>query len=143
MKNLKVKDAMTRGIFTIPQDASVTQALEMLADNDVSGLAITSVDGELVGVLSETDMAKVVSKGIASDEDLDKIKVSEIMTAPAITVGRDDSLRDACSLMCEKNIHRLIIQQEVKRGGESKYFPSGILSMSDVVKAMAGRWTRG
>ncbi|MEW6096687.1 MAG: CBS domain-containing protein [bacterium] len=143
MKNLKVKDAMTRGIFTIPQDASVKQAVEILADNDVSGLAVTSIEGELVGVLSETDLAKVVSKEIESDEELDKIKVSEIMTAPAMTVSREDSLTEACKLMCNNNIHRLIIQQEVKRGGETKYFPSGILSISDVVKMLAGRWTRG
>jgi len=143
LKDLKVKDVMTRGVFTIPQDASVKQAVEMLADNDVSGLAITSVDGELVGVLSETDMAKVVSKGVESNEDLDKIKVSEIMSAPAITIDKEESLREACNLMCKNNIHRLIIQQEVKRGNQIKYFPSGIISISDVVKVMAGRWSRG
>ncbi len=143
MKDLKVKDVMTRGVFTIPQDASVRQAVEMLADNDVSGLAITSAEGELIGVLSETDMAKGVSEGIENAEDLDRIKVSEIMTAPAITVSREDDLKEACNLMCKNNIHRLIIQQEVKRGGETKYFPSGILSISDIVKMMAGRWARG
>lgn len=141
MQGLKVKDVMTRGVFTIPQDASVQQAVEMLADNDVSGLAITSIEGELVGVFSETDLAKVVSKGL--DEDLEKIKVTEIMTTPAITISREDTIKDACDLMCKNNIHRLIIQQEVTRGGETKYFPSGILSMSDIVKKMAGRWNRG
>lgn len=143
MKDLKVKDVMTRGVFTIPQDVSVRQAVEMLADNDVSGLAITSAEGELVGVLSETDMAKVVGEGIENFEDLDRIKVSEIMTTPAITVSRETDLKEACNLMCKNKIHRLIIQQEVKRGGETKYFPSGILSISDVVKVMAGRWSHG
>jgi len=134
---------MTRGVITIPQDASAKEAVEMLADNDVSGLAITSVEGELVGVLSETDVAKVVSEGIEHHEDLENIKVSKIMTTPAITVNREDSLQQACKLMCKNNIHRLIIQQEVKRGEETKYFPCGILSISDVVKVMAGRWSRG
>jgi CBS domain-containing protein len=143
MKEWLVKDVMTRGVITILQDASVREAVEILADNDVSGLAITSVDGELVGVLSEIDLAKIIGKGITSDEELEKIKVSEIMTTPVVTISKEDTLIEACELMCKNNIHRLIIQQEVKRGEETKYFPSGILSISDVIKVIATRRRRG
>ncbi|MDI6734596.1 MAG: CBS domain-containing protein [bacterium] len=143
MKGLKVKDVMTRGVITIPQDASVREAVEILADNDVSGLAVTSDEGELIGVLSETDMARVVSENMESEEDLGKIRVSEVMAAPAITVNREDDLREACRIMYRNNIHRLIVQQEVKRGEQTKYFPSGILSISDIVKVLAGRKLHG
>lgn len=139
MKNLKVKDVMTRGVITIPQNASVRQAVEMLADNDVSGIAITSDNDELIGVVSETDIVRIFTEDLETEEDLDKIKVNQIMTTPAITISRDEDLREACKLMCKNNVHRLIIQQEVKRGKETKYFPSGILSISDIVKVIAGR----
>jgi CBS domain-containing protein len=137
MIGLKVKDVMTRGVITILQDALVCEAVEMLVDNDVSGLAVTSIDGELVGVLSEADMARVV--GGDMEGNLEGIKVKEIMTSPAITVSREDSLREAVRLMCIYSIHRLIVQQEVKVGEKTKLFPAGILSISDVVKAMAKR----
>ena len=141
MIGLKVKDVMTRGVITILEDAKVYEAVEMLVDNDVSGLAVTSVDGELVGVLSESDMARVVSGDI--EGDLEGIRVKEIMTSPAITVNREDDLRDVCRLMCIYNIHRMIVQQEVKIGEKTKLFPAGILSISDVVKAMAKKGPDG
>jgi CBS domain-containing protein len=137
MTGLKVKDVMTRGVITVLQDALVCEAMEMLVDNDVSGLAVTSIDGELVGVLSETDMARVVDGDM--EGNLEGIKVKEIMTSPAITVSREDSLREAVRLMCIYSIHRLIVQQEVKVGEKTKLFPAGILSISDVVKAMVKR----
>ncbi len=143
MQNLKVKDVMTRGVISIPQEASVKEAVEILADNDVSGLVVISEGGELIGVLSETDMARVVSENMESDEDLSKIRVSEVMTTPVITVNREDDLREACRIMYRNNIHRLIVQQEIKKGEQTKYFPAGILSISDVVKVLAGRKLHG
>lgn len=139
MKGLKVRDVMTRGVITIPQDASIREAVEMLADNDVSGLAVTSDAGELIGVLSETDMARVVSENMEGEDDLDRIRVSDVMATPAITVNREDDLKEACRIMYRNNIHRLIVQQEVKRGEQVSYFPGGILSISDVVKILAGK----
>lgn len=135
MKELMVKDVMTRGVITIQQEASVQEAVEMLADNDVSGLAVTDNE-ELVGVLSETDIVKAF---IRDDVDLSRITVSQIMTTPAITINREETLKAACQLMSKHNVHRLIIHQEVKRGDQTRYSPSGILSTSDVVKVMAGR----
>ncbi|MFH1563246.1 MAG: CBS domain-containing protein [Nitrospirota bacterium] len=143
MKGLKVKDVMTRGVLTIPQDASVREAVEMLADNDISGLAVTSAEGELIGVLSETDMVRVVSENMEGEDDLYRIRVSEVMAAPAITVNREDDLKEACRIMYRNNIHRLIVQQEVKRGDHVKYFPGGILSISDVIKVLSGRKLHG
>ena len=135
MEELKVKDIMTRSVITVLEDALVYEAVEMLVDNDISGLAVTSADGELVGVLSEADMARVVSGDMKGD--LGKITVKEIMTSPAITVNREDDLREAVRLMGIYSIHRLIVQQEVKVGEKTRFFPAGILSISDVVKAMA------
>ena len=140
MKGLKVKDVMTRGVITIPQDASIKEAVEMLADNDVSGLAVISDEGELIGVLSETDMVRVVSENMEGEDDLYRIRVSEVMATPAITVNREDDLKEACRIMYRNNIHRLIVQQEIKRGEQTKYVPGGILSISDVVKVLAGKW---
>ncbi|HAV43157.1 TPA: hypothetical protein DCX15_03995 [bacterium] len=81
--------------MAISQDASVRETARILADNDASGGTITSEEGE---------------------DDLDKIKVKEIMSVPAITVNREEDLKKACKLMYKNNIHRLITHQTVKRG---------------------------
>ncbi len=133
MQELKVKDVMTRGVVTIDEDASVQQAVEILADYDISGLVVTQVNSELVGVLSEIDVMKVFN------EDLEKIKVKEIMHSPVITINKEDSLRKASQAMKDNNIHRLVVQQEVKGEEGTRHIPNGIISLSDIIRAIAGR----
>lgn len=133
MEELKVKDVMTRGVVTVDEDVSVKQAVEILADYDISGLVVTQANGELVGVLSEIDVMKVFN------EDLEKIKIKQIMHTPVITIGKEDTLRKASQLMKENNIHRLVVQQEVKGEKGTKHIPGGIISISDIIRAIAGR----
>ena len=135
MKEIKVKDVMTRGVLTIQEKASVREAVKIMADCNISGLVVTSSMDAVTGVLSEMDIIKVL------DEDLDEVKVKEIMTSPAITISEQESLRRACRIMKEKNIHRLVIQgQNVGLSGNGKSaisLPCGILSISDVIEAVA------
>lgn len=135
LKDKKVKEVMVRGVLIIPESASLTQAVRTMADNKVSGLVVTSSTEGLTGVLSETDIVKVCGK------DLSKIKVKDIMTRGAITIDKEETLDKACQIMREKKIHRLIIQEEVKgvygKDGEAKYFPAGLLSISDIIKVLS------
>ncbi len=61
------------------------------------------------------------------------------MHSPVITVGKEDSLKKASQIMKENNIHRLVVQQEVIREEGIRYIPSGIISVSDIIRAIAGR----
>ncbi|MEW6095896.1 MAG: CBS domain-containing protein [bacterium] len=135
LKSKKVREVMSRGVLIIPENASIAQAVRTMADNNVSGLAVTSTAEGLVGVLSETDVVKVVGK------DLSTVKVKDIMTRGVITIDKDATLDEACRIMREKKIHRLVIQEQVKgvygKEGEVKYFPAGLLSISDVIKILA------
>lgn len=135
LKSKKVREVMVRGVLIIPENASVAQALRTMADKKISGLAVTSPTEGLVGVLSETDIIKIY------DKDLTTVKVKDIMTKGVITIDKEDTLDKACQIMREKRIHRLIIQDEVKgvygKEGETKYFPSGLLSISDIIKVLA------
>jgi CBS domain-containing protein len=135
MERTKVKEVMTGGVLTIHEKASVREAVKIMADCNISGLVVTSSTDALVGVLSEMDIIKVL------DEDLDEIKVEEIMTSPAITISKQESLRRACQIMKEKNIHRLVIQNEsVGLSGNGKSaisLPCGILSISDVIEHLS------
>ena len=135
LKSMKVRDVMARGVLIIPENASVAQAVRVMTDSKVSGLAVTSSQEGLVGVVSDTDVMKVFG------EDLTKIKVKDVMTHKPITVNKEDTLEKACQIMREKKIQRLLIQEEVKgvygKEGETKYFPAGLLSTTDIVKVLA------
>jgi acetoin utilization protein AcuB len=134
MEEIKVKDVMTRGVLTIQEKASVREAVRIMADCNISGLVVTSSMDTLTGVLSEMDIIRVL------DQDLDEVKVEQIMTSPAITIGQQESLRRACQIMKEKNIHRLVVQTEnvgLLGDGKSPISPPcGILSISDVIEQL-------
>ena len=104
MEETKVKDVMTRGVLTIHEKASVRKAVGIMADCDISGLVVTSSTDAVTGVLSEMDIIKVL------DEELDEVKIEEIMTSPAISITEQETLRRACQIMKENNIHRLVIE---------------------------------
>lgn len=129
----KVKDIMTRGVISIPEEASVKDAVGILADSYVSAIVITSKDGQLRGVLSELDIIKVY------DKDLKLIKVKEIMSTPVITIDKEESLDNACRIMKEKDIHRLVVKQDIfyHETNELKHFPCGILAISDIIHVLA------
>jgi len=132
MEGTKVKDVMTRGVLTIHETASVREAVKIMADYDISGLVVTSSTDAVVGVLSEMDIIRVL------DKNLDEVKIEEIMTSPAISISQQESLRRACQIMKENNIHRLIIQSQdaglSANGKGATSLPCGILSISDVIE---------
>jgi CBS domain-containing protein len=55
------------------------------------------------------------------------------MTQPAVTVTADVTVDDAARLMEERAIHRVVVT------GEDGLTPIGVLSVSDLVHAMALR----
>ncbi|MDI6785971.1 MAG: CBS domain-containing protein [bacterium] len=132
MKDIKVKDIMTRGAITIFQEATVIQAIQILSDNDISGIVVISQKGEIVGIISDTDIIKVLN------EDVNNILVKDVMTTPVITINKDALISEAWKQMKSQNIHRLVVFQEVSTKEETpkKHFASGIVSISDIIRAI-------
>ncbi len=111
-------------IFSIHPEASVYEALVLMAEKDIGALLV--MEGtKLVGVFSERDYArKVILHGKSSKETL----VREIMTPRVIYVRIDQTIEECMALMTEKHIRHLPVlddQQVV-----------GVISIGDVVKAI-------
>ncbi len=81
-------------IWSVPSDATVYSAMQMMADKDVGALLVID-RGQLVGLVSERDYArKVVLLGRVSKDT----PVSEIMVASPITIGPECSVDEPCGL---------------------------------------------
>jgi CBS domain-containing protein len=90
-------------IHSIAPDATVYQALQKLAENDIGALVV--MDGpDLVGVFSERDYARKV---ILKDRSSREIPVHEIMSCPAVTVDRKATIDECMSLMTSKRFRHL------------------------------------
>jgi len=110
------------GIISIAPNASVLDALKLLAEKNVG--AILVMEGQrLAGILSERDYArKVALKGKSSSDT----PVSEVMTKSVICVGLKHTNEDCMGLMTQKHIRHLPVVD-----GERVL---GMLSIGDLVK---------
>lgn len=59
IRNLLVEDIMTQNVRTVPGDASIEDVSSIMVENDFSGLPVLE-DGELTGVITKTDLVKLV-----------------------------------------------------------------------------------
>lgn len=109
-------------VFTIAQEATVLDALKMMAKHNIGALLLMSGD-KLEGIVSERDCIRKVE---LMGRDAKTTKVSEIMTGDVITVDCSQPLEECMSLMIEKNIRHLPVYD----GNEL----AGLLSMRDVLK---------
>jgi CBS domain-containing protein len=110
-------------IFSVPPQATVYSAIEVMAEKSVGALLVID-KGKLLGVISERDYArKVILQGHSSKETL----VWQIMTASPITIGPDASVDEAMHVMTSHRIRHLPVIDSADR-------LIGVLSIGDVVK---------
>lgn len=119
---LRVGDAMTRGVICVEAGDSVFSAAQVMEKNDISSVIVTR-KGEGVGIITERD---ILGKIVTKSKDPKKVKVSEIMTKPLITIKPSASIDDAARLMRDRDIRRLVVEEKGK--------VIGVISEFDIVR---------
>ena len=64
---IKVKDVMTQDVMTVTGDTPVEEAARMMADSKIGGLPVV-LDGEVVGLITETDLFKLLVEMMGARE---------------------------------------------------------------------------
>ena len=125
MKTVKqLLDAKGHNVWIIPPDASVYEALKLMADKDVGALLVLEA-GKLVGIISERDYArKVILKGKFSRDT----PVHEIMSTRLVYVRPEQTIQECMALMTDQHIRHL----PVLAGAELV----GLVSIGDLVKVI-------
>lgn len=133
LENIKVRDIMTRGVITLPITASVREVCKTLSESKISAVIITLPDGEIMGMISETDL--ILKFDLV--QNIDKTIAKDIMTTTnIITIDPEQSVADAFRIMKENKIHRLIVTA-MKGTGAASERPVGIISASDIIRLIA------
>jgi acetoin utilization protein AcuB len=60
IEKIKVKKVMTKDPITIPLDYTIEEAASVLLDNKLTGAPVVDNEGELVGVITQTDIFRVL-----------------------------------------------------------------------------------
>jgi CBS domain-containing protein len=111
-------------VWTIGPDATVYDALSLMAEKEIGALVVID-DDKVIGMVSERDYArKVILKGKTSRET----PVRDIMTSRVCYVSKERTVDECMALMTDKTIRHL----PVLENGEL----SGLVSIGDVVKSM-------
>jgi len=105
--SLNVEDVMVEEVVTVDADATVQEAVELMNKHEI-GCLIVMLRGKPVGIVTERDMLKRV---LAKATDPEKIKVSEIMSAPLIVGKPDMEVENAVRLMFKTKIKKLPVVQ--------------------------------
>ncbi len=116
-------ESKPRGVVTIAPNASVFEALELMAERDIGAVVVVD-DGYVVGILSERDYARKVILHNKSSRD---ITVDEIMTDRVLYVGPTHTVEECMALMTDKRIRHLPVMDRDRL--------VGVLSIGDLVKA--------
>ncbi len=111
-------------IFRIAPEATVADAVRLLAEKGIGSLLVMQED-TLCGIVTERDYArKVVAGGLSSENT----RVADIMTASVFTTGVEQNIDECMMLMTEKRIRHLPVVD-----GERVV---GIISIGDLMKAI-------
>jgi len=109
-------------VFTITPDATVFEALNLMAEHNIGALLVMTGD-EINGIVSERDCIRKVDVKGRNAKDT---RISEIMTSDVITVEADQPLEQCMGLMIDRNIRHLPVCE-----GKNLL---GVLSVRDVLK---------
>lgn len=141
--DMKARDVMTTDIVTIHYQATYEDAARILHKHGISGAPVVDGVGNMVGILSEKDLFRVLYPLYRSyyenptdylDFEEREAKIAEIrknaierfVTTDVLTVDADDPIMKVGGLMIARRVHRLPVLEEEEL--------VGIISRSDIYK---------
>ena len=146
-----VAEIMTTDPITVSPKTSLQEAIQILAEREISGLPVVDDDGQLVGIISETDLTWQAT-GVEAppyvmfldsviylqnpakhNQEVHKAlgqTVGDAMSERPTTVKGDRLVREAARIMHEKKVRRLPVVND-----RSQLI--GIITQGDVIRMMA------
>jgi len=124
---MHASDVMIQDVLTVPESMPLKEVARLLSEKQITGAPVVSAKGEVVGVISETDIIrKSNSIGAWSPST-----AGQIMTRPAVTVAPGDTLQRVCELMYNRRIHRVVVADGAQI--------HGIITTMDILRSIAGK----
>jgi CBS domain-containing protein len=139
---MKARDVMTKQVYTVRPSDSAKKAADLICRHQIAGLPVIDENNKVVGVVSEKDILKKIYPsydefhrdpiGSMNFEEMEKnfqdvngLKVKDIMATPPITAPPDMPILKIGSMMILKRIRRVPIVD-----GQGKLL--GIVSQGDI-----------
>lgn len=128
LKTAKVKDVMTRNPITLPPDAPVLKAKEIMAEKFIAGIPVVDGENRIIGIITTSDVLSV------EPEKMAETKVGEVMTKNPMCVLPDWDLLEVMKMFAGFGYGRAPVVSDF----ESKKL-IGIISRSDIARYLLKR----
>lgn len=124
---LKAKDIMTTDVVAVSRDADIYRAIQMMVENNVTGLPVIDKDRMLVGVVTEKDVLKLLYEV----EDRPG-KVEDFMTRAVVAFDQETDVATVANGLAANHFRRVPILNHGRL--------VGIISRKDVIKHIKEQW---
>lgn len=121
----RASDIMSKDVTVIQEEATMRQAAERLAGDDIGVLPICDRNKRIKGMLTDRD---IVVHVIAKGKDVNMTRARELEQGEIVTLRPDDSVEHAADLMAQHRVRRLPVVED----GQIL----GMVSQADVAKAV-------
>ncbi|GAB4210057.1 MAG: CBS domain-containing protein [Roseiflexaceae bacterium] len=118
---MKVREIMTADVISVREDQEIEDAARVLARHRISGLPVLSINGAVVGLVTELDLISRSGR-----------TVGDVMSRGVISVSPDTEIETLVTLLTDRRIRRVPVLE-----GDRLV---GIVSRSDLVRQIAMRW---
>lgn len=133
----RAEDIMNRQVLCVLEDLDTRELAKLLLERGITGAPVTKPSGELVGVVSQSDLLRdhlnrddelvvepdfygrvrlegsYLPRGFQI-EDVNVATVRDIMTPVVHTVKESTPVEDIARLMRQKQVHRVIVERDGK-----------------------------
>ncbi|MEK7994979.1 MAG: CBS domain-containing protein [Planctomycetota bacterium] len=120
----KAIDAATKMVITTRPEAPIYDAIRIMASRNITGLPVVDADLNVVGVLSEKDVLKLLYDTLDRADQT----VADYMSTPVVTLDTKATLIDLCDCLMSGNFRRVPITEDGKL--------CAIASISDVIQGI-------
>ncbi len=132
-----VREIMTSPAYSVLEDASLEEALKLMATARVTGLPVVDADGRVVGIISEADLLKADlepdprahARPSPQSTQSHLATVRQVMTSDPHTVREDNDVAEVAHTFATTSWKSLpVVRGDILRG---------VISRSDVIRAMS------
>jgi CBS domain-containing protein len=130
-RSITVGDLMAEEPIVVRADAPLSEAAHLMDEYDISGLPVIAEAGDLLGVISETDLVRArATEWLWANWT--GLHVRHLMSSPALTIHASAPVAAAAIQMERDHVHRLVVVSD-----DDPLMPIGVISTSDLVRALA------
>jgi CBS domain-containing protein len=109
-----VGSVMTRSPVSVPIDAMVSVAEDIMIDNEVRHLPVTDSEA-LVGIVSDRDIA--FSSNVSESDLAERLRVRDVCSLDVYTVAPEEPLDAVLSEMARRHLGSVVITEHGKIAG--------------------------